>query len=54
LTCPYQADGGDDWIKRLLDAYRTNIAGVQANLRDHENYQTLDGQEKDFAIRCNC
>jgi len=54
IDLPYQADGGDDWIKRLLDAYRTNIAGVQANLRDHENYQTLTGQEKDFAIRCKC
>jgi len=54
IDLPYQGDSGDDWIKRLLDAYRTNIAGVQTNLRDHENCQTLAGQEKDFAIRCNC
>ncbi|MEV0069090.1 hypothetical protein [Amycolatopsis sp. NPDC050768] len=55
LPFQWAADGGRDWEALVTDLYRVDneIRGsVRANLNAH--VMTLEGQEKEFTIRCAC
>ena len=48
-------DGDRDWEERVRELYRKGLGTVEAHVADHQaKGESLVGQEKEFAIRCNC
>ena len=54
---PFQwsEDGSRAWEEELRAIYRAELRTVRAHVADHTTRgETLVGQEKEFAVRCNC
>ena len=54
---PFQwSEGGSrDWEEELKEIYRQGLGTVKAHVADHSSRgESLVGQEKQFAVRCNC
>jgi len=55
LPFQWSADGSRAWEEELKAIYRAGLRTVQAHVSDHTTRgESLVGQEKEFAIRCNC
>jgi hypothetical protein len=55
LPFQWSEDGNRDWEERVRELYRKGLGTVEAHVADHQaKGESLVGQEKEFAIRCNC
>jgi len=55
LPFQWSEDGSRAWEEELKKIYRAGLRTVQAHVADHTaRGESLVGQEKDFAVRCNC
>jgi len=55
LPFQWSEDGSRAWEEELKVIYRTGLRTVQAHVADHmARGESLVGQEKEFAVRCNC
>ena len=57
LELPFQwsEDGRRDWEAEVRELYRRGVGTVAAHVADHQaRGESLIGQEKEFAVRCNC
>src|SRR5690606_1404027 len=56
VTLPFQwsEDGSRDWEEGVRNLYRQGVGTVATHVADHQaRGESLVGQEKEFAIRCN-
>lgn len=55
LPFQWSPDGNRDWEETVREIYRKGVGTVAAHTADHkERGESLVGQEKAFAARCNC
>jgi hypothetical protein len=55
LPFEWSEDGGRGWEEELKEIYRQGLRTVQTHVADHTTRgELLVGQEKEFAVRCNC
>lgn len=55
LPFQWSADGSRDWEEQLRDLYRAGAETVASHGVDHQaKGESLPGNERAFAIRCNC
>ncbi|MDP2601339.1 MAG: hypothetical protein Q8S00_01915 [Deltaproteobacteria bacterium] len=55
LPFQWSEDGSRDWEEELKEIYRQGLGTVKAHVTDHSSRgESLFGQEKEFALRCNC
>jgi len=55
LPFQWSEDGNRDWEERVRELYRKGLGTVVAHVADHRaRGESLVGQEKEFAVRCNC
>ena len=55
LPVQWSADGSREWEETVREVYRRGVSVVQAHGAAHgAKGESLIGQERAFAIRCNC
>ncbi len=55
LPFQWSEDGSRGWEEELKELYRQGLRTVQAHVAAHMTRgESLLGQEKEFALRCNC
>jgi hypothetical protein len=55
LPFQWSEDGNRDWEESVRELYRKGVGTVIAHVADHQaRGESLVGQEKEFAVRCNC
>lgn len=55
LPFQWSEDGSRQWEEELKELYRRGLSTVEAHVADHTRRgEALLGQEKAFALRCNC
>ncbi len=55
LPFQWSPDGSRDWEKTVREVYRKGLGTVATHVADHRTRgESLLGQEKEFAIRCQC
>ena len=55
LPFQWSEDGNRDWEESVRELYRKGVGTVAAHVADHQvRGESLVGQEREFAVQCNC